>query len=254
MMTETQTGRREFIPFLKSEFAERCEKNPAYSLRAFAKLVGTSHSTLSQVMSGKRPLTEKMKKRIAMSMGVSHQEFIRENMRDKTSFEEKFRLSPLTQAEGLSDWYYDAILELTNLKYFKPDGRWIAKVLGLGVPQVEIAVEKLIQAGLLEINKKGQWVDLSGTNTNNYVGDYSSQALRKYQKDILLKSMDALENIPRSDRDHTSLMLSFSKDNMKSVKEFIKKFRSEFLTYGEEKGADDVYTLSISFFPVSNSK
>lgn len=189
-----------------------------------------------------------------MSLGVSHDEFIQNNMHDKISFEEKFRFTKLETLESVADWYHDAILELTHLRFFKPDVNWIAKVIGLSAQQVEIAVEKLLAVGFLEINNKGQWIDISGNNTNNYVGDYSNSSLRKYQKDLLVKSLEALEKIPREQRDHTSLMLSFSKDNIKSAKEFIKKFRSEFMTYGETKGADEVYSLNISFFPISNSK
>ena len=46
-----------FREFLQRKLAQSCANNPQYSLRAFAKSLGTDHSTLSQILRGKRRLT-----------------------------------------------------------------------------------------------------------------------------------------------------------------------------------------------------
>ena len=43
---------------LQSELAERCASNPQYSLRSFALHLDVDHSTLFQLLRGKRELTE----------------------------------------------------------------------------------------------------------------------------------------------------------------------------------------------------
>src|SRR5262249_20233765 len=50
---------------LETEFAKRRSKNPRYSLRAFAQSVAMEHSTLSQLLRGKRPVTWKSVHKLA---------------------------------------------------------------------------------------------------------------------------------------------------------------------------------------------
>jgi transcriptional regulator with XRE-family HTH domain len=50
---------------LESEFARRRQVNPRYSLRAFARSVNLEHSTLSQLLCGKRAMTWKSIRQIS---------------------------------------------------------------------------------------------------------------------------------------------------------------------------------------------
>lgn len=242
----------DFINLLKKELASRIDRNSAYSLRSFAQSLQISHTTLSQVLSGKRPLTAKAQKKMASALGVSL-DFIEDGLLKQESFDSKFEKVDINHFDLLSDWHHDAILELTHLKSFKPDHRWIALVLDLNVYQVELAVERMIKLGYLVIEKNGKWRDVSVNNTNNYIGDFTNLALRKYQNGILQKSQNSLENVPREFRDHTSTLLHFSKSDMKRAKEIIREFRTQFLSFSESnKNPDEVYALTVSFFPLSN--
>jgi transcriptional regulator with XRE-family HTH domain len=244
----------DFIYFLKKELAVRCEKNPAYSLRSFARHLQISHTTLSQVLSGKRPLTVKSQRQMALALGLSPKEIDQFHNPKGPTFDEKFEKMDLEHFELLAEWHHDAILELTHLKTFKPDCRWIALVLDLNVHQVELAVERLFKLGYLKLEKGGKWRDVSVNNTNNHVGDFTNMALRKYQKGLLQKSQNSLENVPREFRDHTSMMLHFSKTDLKRAKEMIREFRTELLNFAEKnKNPDEVYALSVSFFPLSHT-
>lgn len=245
----------DFRSFLKKELSSRIDKNPSYSLRAFSKMLGISHTSLSQILSGKRPLTNKTQKQIAMALGVSLEKFVKFKMHKDIKFEERFEALDIEKFDALSDWLHDAILELTRLKCFKPDSKWMANTLQVNVNQVNLAIERLIKLELLEI-KDGKWIDVSVNNTTNHIGDYSNVALRKYQKGIINKSLDALEKVPREQRDHTSLMLNFSASDIKKAKKMIKEFRKEFSTSSQEQSsdADGVYALSISFFPITKLK
>ncbi|MES2770041.1 MAG: TIGR02147 family protein [Bdellovibrionota bacterium] len=244
-----------FTSFLKSELARRCAKNPAYSLRAFSKLLGVSHAALSQVMSGKRPLTLKSQRQMALALALSPEQFINFQMSKDITFEEQFQTLNIEKYDILADWTHDAILELTNLRSFKPDPKWIALVLDISVHEVNAAVDKLVRNKLLKIEKT-KWTDLSVNNTVNHLGDFTNPALRKYQKDLLEKSIDVLESLPREERDHTSLMLNFSAKNIQEAKDMIKEFRTQFSVKSKlkSKNADEVFALSISFFPISKIK
>lgn len=60
--------------YLIAAFQERKEKNPRYSLRAFARSLGVSSGQLSEILSGKRPLSHKLARRISTSMSLGEAE------------------------------------------------------------------------------------------------------------------------------------------------------------------------------------
>jgi len=69
-MTEIKTA-AEYLIFT---FNERKEKNPRYSLRAFARSLGVSSGQLSEILSGKRPLSHKLARRIAIALALTEEE------------------------------------------------------------------------------------------------------------------------------------------------------------------------------------
>src|SRR4051794_37275616 len=54
--------------YLREELARRCDFNPRYSLRAFARSLGTDPGTLSRVLTCRRPLT--LKSALGMLKGL----------------------------------------------------------------------------------------------------------------------------------------------------------------------------------------
>ena len=69
-MSETKTASE----FLMTTFNERKDKNPRYSLRAFARSLGVSSGQLSEILSGKRPLSHKLARRIAIALALTEEE------------------------------------------------------------------------------------------------------------------------------------------------------------------------------------
>ena len=57
--------------YLQNELLKRCEKNPHYSLRSFAKSLEISPSALSAILNKKRNLTDKTAKRLALKLDFS---------------------------------------------------------------------------------------------------------------------------------------------------------------------------------------
>lgn len=60
--------------YLISIFNERKDKNPRYSLRAFARSLGVSSGQLSEILSGKRPLSHKLARRISIALALTESE------------------------------------------------------------------------------------------------------------------------------------------------------------------------------------
>jgi hypothetical protein len=56
---------------LLDEFNRRCQSNPKYSLRAFAKSLGTDVSRLSKMLRKKLPIREDFIKQFGIRIGMS---------------------------------------------------------------------------------------------------------------------------------------------------------------------------------------
>ncbi len=101
------------------EFARRRVVNPRYSLRAFARSVDVEHSTLSQLLREKRPLTWKSISGIASRMR----------------------------------WTGAAVLRLSE-QGSGFDSREVAHRLGIWVDEVNVALTDLCLFGLLQLKGK----------------------------------------------------------------------------------------------------
>jgi transcriptional regulator with XRE-family HTH domain len=153
---------------LEREFKARREKNPRYSLRAFAAFLGTDHSTLSQVLAATRPIPVRRLRVWAGKLGMSREEaavyIAAEHVPEAQATEREAQLRHWTaEALGiLAEPAHWEILRLNRAPGFRPDCRWIAEQAGLGVDEVNIALSRLLRLGLLEARAAGEWMDLTG--------------------------------------------------------------------------------------------
>lgn len=262
--TSRATTSEDFRIFLQREFDRRCEKNPAYSLRSFAAHLHISSSTLSQYMSGKRKLTQNAVKSLGMALSLEPERLLyfaeksgkRDLRRKREVSSVVFEELDTDRFDVIANWHHDAILELVRLPSFQPDFKWVARALGLQVGQVRSAVERLQSLNLLKLDASGNWIDQSECNTTIVHNEFTSMALRKYQKDLLTKSLAAVDHVPICDRDHTSIMLTLRKSDLPKIKEKIKAMRRELADFIRESKVDhdEVYQICVSLFPVSQAK
>lgn len=158
----------DFRLFLQAELARRCSRNAQYSLRAFAQSLEIDHSSLSQMLRGKRRITPDTARELCSRLGVDDaaaERFVNLNNAatrevPAATYDAIVQLAQDT-AGLMSEWSGYAILELVRLSDFRPDSRWIAKVLGISPDEVNIALQRLLRLGLLEMSDKNHWRDRS---------------------------------------------------------------------------------------------
>lgn len=112
-----------FQSVLHSEFEKRRAWNRRYSLRAFARRLGTDHSTLSQIMRGRRFLTRRAVRQFADRLAICGRDFEIEV----------------------------ALLALTRRATFRADSRALAERIGVTADDVNIALQRLLRNGVLEM-------------------------------------------------------------------------------------------------------
>jgi hypothetical protein len=152
---------------LRAELSRRRAVNPRYSLRAFADWLGIDHSTLSQILRGARPAPAAAVRTWAARLGMGREEaemYVAASTCDADAFEAQARQRHwLGEAAAIvanpAHW---RLLELVRCADFRPDMRWAARRLGLGVDEINDAVSRLLRLGMLGVDADGAWHDTSG--------------------------------------------------------------------------------------------
>ena len=246
-----------FRLFLQQELARRCSRNSQYSLRSFALQVDKDHSTLSQLLRGKRPMTEKTIEQIGSKLGLERDLIDSFIAREKLAGPHDAPLAEVQQltqdtAELVSDVYHYTILELVRLAEFKPDSRWIARVLGISTDEVNVALNRLIRLGLLSMEARDRWVDKSGDTAASF-DEFTGIAIQRLSEQVRRLFMAALRETPPEYRAHSSTTMAVNTARLPAALELITKFRRELADSLESgDGCDEVYQLEISLFPISN--
>lgn len=238
---------------LQREFIQRCRKNPAYSLRAFAKFLGVDPSLLSKVIRGHRNISNENAFRFAGKLGIKPSELKglmkEKNKPIKAPFDDFNQLTD-DQFNFMSDWYHFAIMELIKTKSFIPDEKFIAKRLNIHITEVRAAVERLRRMNFLEITANS-WV-IKESNNTWYNGKMTNEARRLLQRKLTEKSLQALDGISFDERDHSSLTVAVSKKRMPEFKEKLTEFRRSLNHFFQEDDEfDEVYQLTVALFPLT---
>lgn len=250
---QNQTENPEFHLFLQNEFLNRVRKNPRYSIRAFAKSLKINHSTLSQILRGKRPVTIATAIRLAPLLGLGPVEIepFLKKIRSEDLMSSDYTQLSLDTFQVISDWYHYAIFELLTVRDFQPNYKWIAKKLDIKVLEAQSAVERLVRVGLIEIKSPRQWVQKSPliTTTGNA---FTAAAFKKMQRSVLEKALQALNDVPLEMRDQSSIAMAISISLIPEAKKRIKAFRRNLCRFLQKnKTRDAVYQLGISFYPLT---
>jgi uncharacterized protein (TIGR02147 family) len=253
----------DFRLYLQEELVSRCRKNPRYSLRSFAKSLGVNHGILSMVLNKKRTLTPNMVRTMGTALKLNSDDLDRFvihvpqiNPRKKNAQAKLINQMTVDMFNVISDWYHDAILELSRVQGFRGTPEYISRRLGISVVEAQAAIERLERVGLIEIMPNGSWKEILGDNTTAIHVDTTSVALRDLQRQVLTKSLHALENIPKPQRDHTCMTVAVRIQDLPEAKRRIKQFRLELMEFLQKHGneLEEVYQLAVSFYPLTKLK
>ena len=120
---------------LETEFEIRRKRNPRYSLRAFARRLGTNHGTLSQILASQRRLTPRSIRYLGSRIGLT-----RAQIREACLAE-----------------HCDSITRLVIDPRFKADARWIAVMTGIPLDDVSVALHWLLYTRRIVMAERGTW-------------------------------------------------------------------------------------------------
>lgn len=238
-----------FSEFIKNEYDIRKKRNPKYSLRSFAQKLEIDQSLLSKVLSGKRSLSHTTMNACLQQLDYSDEQisvlltrFLKNKSYYRTIDEDVLNI--------ISEWHHFALLELLKLKDIDHSAAYLSQRLNISIQDVEEGLQRLERfefiaflRGKYEIHRPNNtWSSLAVT----------SEARKKLQRELLLKSLDALENVPLEERLHLSYTFAISKDKLQKVKDFLLTVSRQVGRLAEENEKyDEVYQLNLALYPIT---
>lgn len=238
---------------LLQEITERRARNPAYSLRAFARDVGVSPAALSQYLNRKRELSNKNRQSIIQRLSLSPaqaQSFTGKLTRTSKPFsvtqshdvlgEEEFQL--------ISDWISVAIMNLARLKDNVGDPQWIADRLGVAIHEAREAYERLLRFGLIKLSGHRMQRTARPFVTST---DVPSAAIRRFHGGLLRRAESALLNLPVSERDITAITMPTDPAKLKEAKKILQRTRHRISKLLDSAEATEVFVLAMQLFPIT---
>lgn len=259
---------RVYQSFLTHEFKSRLRKNRRYSLRAFARDLGLSPGFLSQVLAGKKGLSPEKASVIAGKLGCTPAErtqflnlvrldhakcdqykaVIRRELQGKVAPKIRYREIEQDAFQVVANWYYHALVAMTEIKGFQPDASWISKRLGLADEDVERALKALAKLKWIDRDECGNW---RTTGEMMRLESVPNRAVREHHRQFLELAVRALETQDFEERDFSGCTLAINARRIPEARRLIKEFRenmAELLT--EPDHNTHVYRLSIQLFRV----
>lgn len=157
------------------------------------------------------------------------------------------------QYEYFSKWYYVAIRELLNYHVF--DGDYKSLGLKLNPPIDEIkaknAIELLVKLGLVKKDDNGTFVLTDRFITTGE--SWRSEAIENFQKEMLHMAGESIKNIPKQDRETSTVTVSVSWKCFKAMKERLREIRKELLEMAKvENNPDGVFQINFQIFPLTS--
>lgn len=250
------TPQKSYRNRLMDELVLRQNRNPAYSLRSFARDLDISPATLCQTLSMKRSLSKasllKVAEQLAFSPMETHSALREISAKTEEATDESFTTLSEDTFKMMSDWYYFAILSLAQAGRAKADAEWLANHFEITTIQAADAIERLLRLQLIEIKNDFIVYDGRPLKTTNNV---PSSAARQLQHQHLQLAKTSLERDRLDLRDMTSMTMAIDINKIPEAKEMVKKFRRKIAKFleGDGKG-EQVYVLALQLFPVSKSE
>ena len=246
---------------LQDELARRCARNGQYSLRAFARDLETDHSTLSQIMRGRRTLTERAIRKLGASLGLASEDIERTVLSESRQgvHEHSGRsvevLRELTEdaLAVIRGFEHYAILELTHLDDFNPDVSWISRMLGIDSDAINVAIARLLRLELLKMTSATTWVDCTGDVTN-FLDGIAYEAVSNLSERAREHAIAAGLAAPDRLREFSSTTLAVDRRKLPEALAILTRARNDLLSVlSESDRRDQVYRLDLSLLPLTDA-
>lgn len=257
--------------FLKDFFKTEKEKKSKISLRYIAQKAGfSSHSFFDKVLKGERNLSLESTLKLAKVIGLGPKatQFFQElvlysqaqSIREK---EERFaNLNKLrvgtnfykiqeSQHAYFTAWYYQVIKELVVYGKWNGDYAKLGRMLRPAISEAKAkqAVDKLLEIGIIEKRAGDKFKSVENVVSGEGV---PPSIIHKTRTELLLKSFNAAEILPKSERHISYSTITLSQEKYEEVCRHIDEFRQKILSLAiKDEKPNKVWSLQFHLFPLT---
>jgi uncharacterized protein (TIGR02147 family) len=241
--------------YLREELSLRQARRPNYSLRAFARDLNMSPSSLCEFLTGRQGLSLGRVHHVAERLGMAPAQ--RDHFSDLV--EAKFGRSPEIRRSAevrakrraiddshrlsrekfyfVADWYHLTLLEILSLPRAKYSPDELAEILNISAAQVQLACERLQQLGLISPRSKSSASSFDVLDDVTLAGDNGpDEAIRQCHQQLLLMQARAVDR--KNDQERESLAVSF-KIAQKDWQEIRAEMKRAILSIASRYGLDN---------------
>ncbi len=252
---------------------------PGFSYRSFARRAGfASPNYLKLVADGLRNLAPESVEKFARGLGLSKREHdlfrmlvllsnsrsdeernaIYARLRERVVGDDLTRLRD-DQFAVYDIWWGLVVREMVQLPDFVLDARWIARRLRprIRASQAQRAIDLLQRSGLIVFDEDGRARAAEQTITTG--PDVQTLAVRNHHRAHLELAARSLDEVPRTERNITSVAVALTREQYDIAVEEIARLRRKLLEIADSpaQGSDgngaqrEVYSAVFSLFPVT---
>lgn len=251
-----------YLKKIEEEFQTRIKKNPAYSLRAFARAMGLNHSVVSRMLKQKRSLPRSKGEYLAEKLNLSpieKRQFLlsarlgQPNLKSLADLPDTQISSQILEEELhyriISEWEYFAVFELLETPDKFRSSVAIAKRLGISKKRAEFVVGELLSAKLIA-KKNGRLV--KSVDTLESTIDLPSSALRLAHRELLRLGIEKIEQYPLDERYYSTMTATIDPSRLKDLRTLYREFIKKVSTLLEDGERTEVFQIGFHAFPLSD--
>jgi uncharacterized protein (TIGR02147 family) len=280
----------DFRLFLKDAFQELKERDSKYSQRFVMNRIGVKSSGwLADMLSGRRILGRAQMLELAIILDLEPREELyfqtivdycqaKSETEKKRAYEKLLTFQELPKDivdadrfEYFSKWYYSAIREYLLIEPFRGDYAKLARTIrpAIKTSEAKNTIELLERLGFIKKFAGGEYrpiveyVKKQNTSGKNPNHNASSLYYFQYIKANMELGLQALEAIPKQERDVSGVTLTLSEESFALIKDDIKALRQKMIKLSEAenkkfwkelpKDNRKVYEAIFQLFPVSKT-
>ncbi len=263
----------DYRKFIKDLYEDRKKRFSFFSSRYFCRKAGIkSPSLLKEVIDDKRNLTEKTITAFAKGFGLTANDakFFALLVRFNQSKDPQIKQQLLEQMRGLTrkvkqevvpadhyayytKWYNPVIRELVCILDFKDDYGLLARSVSPAIKKTEArkSVALLLELGFIKKNGEGSYTQSHPAITTGR--EVTSLGVRALNRDLSTMGTEAIERVPPTHRDISSLTIGISQKSFSQIKQEIQEFKNRLIRIvDDDKDSDQVYNVNVQLFPLSN--
>ncbi|MGE0616783.1 MAG: TIGR02147 family protein [Bacteriovoracia bacterium] len=263
----------DYRKYLEDYYNFKKATDPGFSYRSFAKAAGfTSSNFFVFIITGQRNLTPSSTEKTIQAVKLQAREatffraLVKFNQAKTVAERERAakdlvsdpyykKVHPLREAEFncFADWFTIPIREMVGKTGAVENVAELASLLIPVIPvqQAKKAIEELKALGMIERAAGGELEQTSQVVTTP--DEVTSVAVSRFHKQMIQKAIEAIDRLPKSERDVSGLTLAISEECYQEVKEILRRCREEIVkqVVNDTRAAERVYQVNFQIYPLT---